>query len=260
VSEADSERLDQYVVRQLPQHSRAFGAKLIDRGQVLVNGEKVTKAGYKLRAKDRVVIDYDETATQTIPDIELPVIYEDKACVVINKPAGLLTHSKGAFNPEATVATWLGSRVQGMDGERAGIVHRLDRATSGVMICAKTPDAQAWLQKQFSQRKVKKTYLAVVQGVPAREQAITHRRAYEVRVRPEEGLLELRSGDAVPRTRHLASGVRVTSDPPSAQVISFLPQGITSGGRLRVEIPGRRGYLITLDPLTGRVSTQRLDL
>jgi len=94
----------------------------------------------------------------------------------------------------------------------------------------------------------------------AREQAITHHRAYEVRVKTDEGLLELRSGDAAPRTRHLASGVRVTTDPPSTQVISFLPQGITSGGRLRVEIPGRRGYLITLDPLTGRVSTQRLDL
>jgi prepilin-type N-terminal cleavage/methylation domain-containing protein len=94
----------------------------------------------------------------------------------------------------------------------------------------------------------------------AREQAITHQRAYEVRVRTDEGLLELRSGDAVPRTRRLASGVRVTTDPPSAGVISFLPQGLTSGGRLRVEIPGGRGYLITLDPLTGRVSTQRLDL
>jgi len=94
----------------------------------------------------------------------------------------------------------------------------------------------------------------------AREQAITHHRAYEVRVRTDEGLLELRSGDAVPRTRRLASGVRVTTDPPSAGVISFLPQGLTSGGRLRVELPGGRGYLITLDPLTGRVSTQRLDL
>jgi prepilin-type N-terminal cleavage/methylation domain-containing protein len=94
----------------------------------------------------------------------------------------------------------------------------------------------------------------------AREQAVTHNRAYEVRVRSDEGLMELRSGDAVPRTRQLASGMRVTIDPPSARVISFLPQGMTSGGRLRVEMPGRRGYLITLDPLTGRVSTQRLDL
>lgn len=97
----------------------------------------------------------NQMMTPLIPEIELPVIYEDKTCVVINKPAGLLSHSKGAFNPEASVATWLRSRLKDMDGERAGIVHRLDRATSGVMICAKTPEALIWLQKQFSTRKVK---------------------------------------------------------------------------------------------------------
>jgi prepilin-type N-terminal cleavage/methylation domain-containing protein len=93
----------------------------------------------------------------------------------------------------------------------------------------------------------------------AREQAITHNRTYEVRVRPDEGLVELRTGDAVSATKRLAAGVRVTIDPPAARVITFLPQGLTSGGRLRVEMPGRQGYLITLDALTGRVSTRRLD-
>ncbi len=83
---------------------------------------------------------------------------------MIEKPPGLLTHSKGAFNPEATVATWLRGRLRSMEGERAGIVHRLDRATSGIMICAKTPLAHSWLQKQFSQRRVKKTYAAVING------------------------------------------------------------------------------------------------
>jgi len=94
----------------------------------------------------------------------------------------------------------------------------------------------------------------------AREKAITHNRTYEVRVRPEESLVELRTGDAVSATKRLAAGVRVTAEPPSARTITFLPQGLTSGGRLRVEMPGRQGYLITLDALTGRVSTQRLDL
>jgi RluA family pseudouridine synthase len=73
-------------------------------------------------------------------------------------------HSKGAFNPEATVATFLQKYITDMEGERAGIVHRLDRATSGVIICAKTQDALSWLQKQFSQRKVKKTYMAIAMG------------------------------------------------------------------------------------------------
>jgi prepilin-type N-terminal cleavage/methylation domain-containing protein len=94
----------------------------------------------------------------------------------------------------------------------------------------------------------------------AREQAITHNRSYEVRVTPDEGLVELRTGNTVSATKQLPAGVRITADPPTARVITFLPQGLTSGGRLRVEMPGRLGYLITLDALSGRVSTRRLGL
>lgn len=167
-----AERLDQYVVGQYPVFSRSFAVRLIEDGNVLVNGEAQLKAGYKLRAGDTVKIHYDEAAQALIPEIELPVLYEDDDCVVINKPIGLLTHSKGSFNPEATVSTWLRSRMKTLSGERAGIVHRLDRATSGVMICAKTPAALGLLQKQFSLRKVKKTYVAVVEGVMTEAEAI----------------------------------------------------------------------------------------
>lgn len=167
-----AERLDQYVVRQKPAFSRSFATRIIEEGSVLVNGEAQLKAGYKIRPHDKIEITYDEAAQAQIPDIELSVLYEDKDCVVINKPVGLLTHSKGTFNPEATVSTWLRGRMKAMSGERAGIVHRLDRATSGVMICAKTPEALGWLQKQFSQRKVKKTYVAVVSGVMNKPEAI----------------------------------------------------------------------------------------
>jgi 23S rRNA pseudouridine1911/1915/1917 synthase len=171
-AEQKAERLDQYVVKQLPSLSRASVAKLIEQGKVRVNGEPQLKAGYRLRAVDKVKIDYDEAAVVSVPEIDLPVIYEDDDCVVIDKPVGLLSHSKGAFNPEATVATWLSNRMTGMTGDRAGIVHRLDRSTGGVMICAKTPEALSWLQKQFSQRKVKKTYAAVVTGKLKHDQAI----------------------------------------------------------------------------------------
>lgn len=167
-----NERLDQYVARQLPGVSRTFGARLIEQDRVLVNGRTQSKAGYKLRPADKVEILYDEAELGQIPDIELPVIYEDKNCVVIDKPAGVLSHSKGAFNPEATVATWLSEQVSNLKGDRAGIVHRLDRLTSGVMICAKTPEAQSWLQKQFSERKAKKVYLAVVIGTPKNKEAV----------------------------------------------------------------------------------------
>ncbi len=161
-----AQRLDQRVIELVPALSRGFAARLVEEGKVTVNGLAVTKAGYKLRPDDEIAVDYDATELEQIPDIDLPVLYEDESVVVINKPTGVLSHSKGAFNPEATVATWLRSRylADGPTDNRAGIVHRLDRATSGVMICAKTPEALSWLQKQFATRNVKKTYAAVIQG------------------------------------------------------------------------------------------------
>jgi 23S rRNA pseudouridine1911/1915/1917 synthase len=167
-----AERLDQRVVALMPLLSRSFATKLITDGKVTINNKVVTKGGTKLKPEDVVQLNY-ELEEFVIPEIELPVIYEDDDCVVISKPLGLLTHSKGAFNPEASVATWLHNRIQDktlieanehQPNARAGIVHRLDRATSGVMIAAKTVSALTWLQKQFSQRKAKKTYIAVVTG------------------------------------------------------------------------------------------------
>ena len=171
-------RLDQYVTDKIgPLISRAFAARLISDGRVTLNGVIATKAGTKVRPDDKVVIDYDVSEQAAIPSIDLPVLYEDDDCVVIIKPTGLLVHSKGGYNPEATVASWLRSRLAANSGleptnNRAGIVHRLDRATSGVMICAKNSAALSWLQKQFSQRRVKKTYLAVISGRPAEDEAI----------------------------------------------------------------------------------------
>lgn len=159
-----AQRLDQKVVELIPELSRGFAARLVEDGKVTVNGIVQTKAGYKLREGDDVIVDYDVKELEAIPEIDLDVLYEDDDCVVIYKPVGILSHSKGVFNPEATVATWLRSRLKGLSGERGGIVHRLDRATSGVMICAKTPEALSWLQKQFSSRNVKKTYSAVING------------------------------------------------------------------------------------------------
>lgn len=155
-------RLDLYVFGQLTTVNRSTVRKLIDQGKVTVNMQQV-KSGYKLRLADEVIIDFDETELLDTPDVNLRIIYEDADCVVIDKPAGILSHSKGSFNPEATVATFISSKLQDMEGERAGIVHRLDRATSGVMICAKNQAAQSHLQKQFSQRKVKKMYLAIIE-------------------------------------------------------------------------------------------------
>ncbi len=168
----DSARLDIFVAKQLPDLPRTHARRLIDTEQVLVNGQPVTKAGYRLRATDEVQI-LQSHISQDIPKISIPILYEDEDCVVINKPVGLLSHSKGAFNPEPTVASWLANMyTDKSEGDRDGIVHRLDRGTSGVMICAKNITAQKFLQKQFSVRKVKKTYIALIEDTMDPPQAV----------------------------------------------------------------------------------------
>jgi 23S rRNA pseudouridine1911/1915/1917 synthase len=164
-------RVDVFTAKNYPELSRASIQRLLADNKILVNGKQI-KNNYRLKEGDKVDIDYDSDLDNIIPEIDIPILYEDDDCVVINKPAGLLSHSKGAFNPEATVATWLSTRLSGVSGERAGIVHRLDRATSGVMICAKTSEATTWLQKQFSTRKVDKHYNAIVSGTIEPEEAI----------------------------------------------------------------------------------------
>ncbi len=163
-------RLDSYVADKTEGLPRAQAKKLIEQGNVLVNGEK-SKPSYHIRLGDKIKIDTSHI-TKKPKKIKLPIIYEDDDCVVIDKPLGLLSHSKGAFNPEPTVATWLAQNYELPSGNRSGIVHRLDRATSGVMICAKTDDALSWLSKQFSTRKTKKSYLAIVTGKPKEDSAI----------------------------------------------------------------------------------------
>jgi 23S rRNA pseudouridine1911/1915/1917 synthase len=172
-----AERLDQYVMRHVPVLSRMHASTIIQDGAVTVNGKTNLKPGYKIRTGDQIKITYSEAEAMEIPHIDLPVLYEDEDCVVIIKPVGLLTHSKGAFNPEATVASWLLEHLGETNlpleqSDRIGIVHRLDRATSGVMICAKNKDALSWLQKQFAQRRTKKAYAAVVTGVFKQDEAM----------------------------------------------------------------------------------------
>lgn len=155
-------RLDKALAMAFPQYSRAYLARLIDSGVVKVNG-KQGKVGQKLRVDDRVIVTVDLSKEQTIEDIELPILYEDDNVLVINKPAGVISHSRGRYWYEPSVASFVRQKTN-QDGDRSGIVHRLDRATSGVMICAKNSETLSFLQKQFSARKVKKTYFALVSG------------------------------------------------------------------------------------------------
>lgn len=180
MQETDKIRLDQRVVELTPGINRSFAQHLISAGCVSVNNNIITKSGHKITDNDKVIIKHNTNNTK-IPNIDIPVIYEDDNCVVINKPVGLLVHSKGALNPEATVATWLAKRINIEDfdkpkakdlNDRYGIVHRLDRGTSGVMICAKNKKTLTYLQKQFLNRKAQKKYVAIVKGIPPQNHAI----------------------------------------------------------------------------------------
>jgi 23S rRNA pseudouridine1911/1915/1917 synthase len=155
-------RADIYLARQYPQFSRSSLEKLFD-GLVTVNKQPI-KPSFRMSEATKLSVD-DSLLNQKPPKISLPVLYEDDDVMVIDKPSGILTHSKGALNTEATVASFIAPKIsKELSGNRAGIVHRLDRATSGVIIVAKNPVALSWLQKQFSNRQTKKSYLAVAQG------------------------------------------------------------------------------------------------
>lgn len=158
-------RLDVYLAEYWPEHSRSVWQKYCKLGYVRVNGRVVTNADKLLGEDDEVSFDLPEK--QDFSDRTLPILYEDEDVVVINKPAGILTHAKGALNHEFTVGEFMRSlSTDAPESNRPGIVHRLDRDTSGVLIAAKTSEAKIWLQKQFAQRKVKKTYVALVAGHP----------------------------------------------------------------------------------------------
>lgn len=168
----DSSRLDVFVASQIEDASRSFVSTLCDQGKVSVNGTVIFKTSSKVHSGDMVQVDYEASTALDVPDIDLEILYEDDDCLVVVKPAGVLTHSKGAFNPEATVSTFIRSKTTGMNDNRGGIVHRLDRVTSGLLICAKNEAALNWLQDQFAERNVKKTYMAVVSGTPEQPEAI----------------------------------------------------------------------------------------
>lgn len=159
-SEEFSIRLDQFLAKSVPNHSRSYWQKLCDRRQVLVN-DKVSPGNKKLTSGDRITIHLPKVK---IEPVEVPIIYEDENVIVFNKPSGILTHSKGSFNEEFTVADRMKPIVNDDDTNRPGIVHRLDRDTSGVIICAKNQETKKYLQKQFSSRKVFKEYVALAQG------------------------------------------------------------------------------------------------
>lgn len=172
-ADAAGTRLDQWLAAQLPEISRVRVQQLIEQKKILINGA-VPKASMRLRGGEEILI----TGTVELPplrafaeDIPLDVIYEDESIAVINKPAGMSVHAGSGKDEAGNRGTMVNAllhrfnQLSQIGGElRPGIVHRLDKETSGLVLVAKTDLAHRRLAEQFSRRQVKKTYIALVHG------------------------------------------------------------------------------------------------
>ena len=153
----EKKRLDHLMMEIYKSYNRSTLQKFIENGYVTVSGEVAKKPNQKFEEGARINLVIPDKLKNA--DIKPEIIYEDENVIVVNKPAGLLSEAKGEYCPERTLADF------GL------ICHRLDRDTSGVMILAKTPEVQKFLKKQFQDRKVHKTYVAVVKGRPKLDEA-----------------------------------------------------------------------------------------
>jgi len=169
--ELEPERLDKYIVHCLPEYTRSRIQNLIRNGFVEVNGEIIQKTGFSLEKGMAInVIIPPLPASTLIPeDIPLEVVFENESVLVVNKPAGMVVHPSAGHGSSTLVHALL-ARMPFLGKEngsqRPGIVHRLDKYTSGLILIAKTEESQHWLQEQFTSRKVEKKYLALVDGYP----------------------------------------------------------------------------------------------
>lgn len=166
VEENSNERIDKYLTSQLKDFSRSKVQQLISEGLVLVN-EEVVKANYKVEAGDAVTVTIPEPEEIDMKSENIPlnIVYEDEDIVVVNKSQGMVVHP-GAGNPDGTLVNALLYHIDdlsGINGEiRPGIVHRLDKDTSGILVVAKNDTAHVHLSEQLQERTVKRTYWAIV--------------------------------------------------------------------------------------------------
>ena len=171
--EGAESRLDQYLAQVDLGLTRSRLRQLITEGQVLVNGG-AAKPAHRVRPGDRVLVTVPQPRPSGVvaQDIPIAVVYQDADLVVIDKPPGLSVHP-GPGHPDHTLVNGLLALcpdIQGIGGEiRPGIVHRLDKDTSGLLMVAKTHDAHNHLSQQIKDRAVRKGYLALVEGTPSPE-------------------------------------------------------------------------------------------
>jgi 23S rRNA pseudouridine1911/1915/1917 synthase len=178
VVENGDERLDKVVAAAIPDISRATAQRLIKDARITVNG-RPSKPSYRALEGDEIVAHIPtELPDRVLPEaIPLDIIYQDAAMLVVNKPAGMVVHPGAGHTSGTLVNAVLGRYPESVDvgrADRAGIVHRLDKDTSGLLLVARDDDTHDALQHQFKRRQVEKTYLALV----------------EDHVQPKEGIID----------------------------------------------------------------------
>jgi 23S rRNA pseudouridine1911/1915/1917 synthase len=175
-NELGGQRVDVFLTSQLPDLTRTHIQKLIANGSVTMNG-KLLKANYKVAAGDRLILIMPEPVQgEVIPEnLPLDILYEDEAMIIVNKARGMVVHPAPG-NYQGTLVNALlyhCSNLSGINGViRPGIVHRLDKDTTGVMVAAKTDQAHLSLSKQIQERSASREYFAVVYGTIGEEQGL----------------------------------------------------------------------------------------
>ncbi len=174
--EENNNRIDMYLSKKYEDISRVAIQRLIEEEKILVNGRK-TKSSYKVKENDNITIEEEKPKEIALKaqDIPVEVIYEDKDIIVVNKPKGLVVHPANG-NPDGTLVNAIMSickdSLSGIGGEiRPGIVHRIDKDTSGILVIAKNDKAHINLSEQIKKHEVKKVYIALVRGIVKENEA-----------------------------------------------------------------------------------------
>lgn len=255
-ADEDGIRLDVFLARRVSEKSRVALQKSIARGEIVCKGQAVLKASAPVAEGETYILALTEepaAATLAPEPMDLDIIFEDDALLVINKPAGLVVHP-GAGNWSGTLANGLAARGHALsetDGMRPGIVHRLDKDTSGLLVVAKTDAAHGALAQQFQERTLKKIYIGLVFGTAPLQGKMEGNIGRHRTHRQKQAVLALGGKPALTTFKRLKSSAH-----PSVSLVEFhLHTGRTH--QIRVH-SAHAGHPILGDSVYGSPQSRRL--